>query len=448
MKMNKIIKWTLCFLFNVFIVVAQAQNPILPPNVYFADPSAKVFPDGKLYIYGSLDEVDGQWCSTTHHVVSTSDMIHWDLSKNVFSSVGSNDEVPYNDALLFAPDCQYKDGKYYMYYCQPADHAEGVAIGNSPIGPFKGGKALNVGKHQQIDPCVFIDYDGQAYYVWGQFSMKMAKLNADMVSLDESTIIDNVLTEKEHHFHEGSFMTKRNNIYYLVFADISRAGIPSCLGYATSSKPMGPYTYRGVIIDNDHCDPGCWNNHGSIAEFKNQWYVFYHRNSQESKMMRRMCVEPISFNADGSIPEVEMTSQGAGASLNAFETIDAYRACSFFGRVRLILDGDGAAIMTKVRNQDKAAFKYVDFGNGEAKTVRFLVRPGEKPGVISVVTDKTDQPAIAVVQVPACNQDNKWITVTADVRKVKGKQGVWLSFKGDGDDLFEVKNFVFLILSF
>jgi len=195
-------------------------------------------------------------------------MIHWDLSKNVFSSAGMNDEVPYNDALLFAPDCQYKDGKYYMYYCQLADQAEGVAIGNSPTGPFKGGRALNVGEYQQIDPCVFIDADGEAYYIWGQFSMKMAKLNSDMLSPDESTIVKDVLTEKEHHFHEGAFMTKRNNIYYLVFADISRAGIPSCLGYATSDKPMGPYVYRGVIIDNDHCDPDCWNNHGSIAEFK------------------------------------------------------------------------------------------------------------------------------------------------------------------------------------
>ena len=84
-------------------------------------------------------------------------------------------------------------------------------------------------------------------------------------------------------------MTKRNGIYYLVFADISRAGMPTCLGYATSKSPFGPYQYRGVIIDNDHCNPGNWNNHGSIVEFGGKWYVFYHRSTQGSVMMRKAC---------------------------------------------------------------------------------------------------------------------------------------------------------------
>ncbi|MNW18537.1 hypothetical protein D3C71_2181340 [compost metagenome] len=59
-------------------------------------------------------------------------------------------------------------------------------------------------------------------------------------------------------------MRKRNGIYYLVHTDISR-GIASCLGCATSKSPLGPFEKRGIIIDNVGCDPGTWNNHGSIA---------------------------------------------------------------------------------------------------------------------------------------------------------------------------------------
>jgi len=155
----------------------HAQNPIVPAGVYIADPSAHVWKDGKMYVYGSNDESTNYWCSYTHHVLSSSDLLKWDLTKDVFSSKGENDQVPYNDNLLFAPDCQYKDGTYYMYYCQPGNDAEGVATSKSPVGPFTNGKKIYTKGINEIDPCVFIDDDGQAYYIWGQFTAKMAKLN-------------------------------------------------------------------------------------------------------------------------------------------------------------------------------------------------------------------------------------------------------------------------------
>ena len=66
----------------------------------------------------------------------------------------------------------------------------------------------------EIDPCVFIDDDGQGYYIWGQFSAKIAKLKPNMMEIDSTTIKDNIVTEKEHYFHEGGYMVKRNGIYY------------------------------------------------------------------------------------------------------------------------------------------------------------------------------------------------------------------------------------------
>ncbi len=44
-----------------------------------------------------------------------------------------------------------------------------------------------------------------------------------MKEIDTSTIIKDLVTEKEHFFHEGGFMMKRNGIYYFNYADISRA---------------------------------------------------------------------------------------------------------------------------------------------------------------------------------------------------------------------------------
>lgn len=106
--------------------------------------------------------------------------------------------------------------------------------------------------------------------------------------------------------HEGSYVVKRGSWYYYTFADVSRNGKPTCIGYAMSKSPMGPYEYKGVIIDNNGCDPSVWNNHGSLVEFKDKWYVLYHRATHSSVSMRKACIEPITFREDGTIEEAEI----------------------------------------------------------------------------------------------------------------------------------------------
>jgi arabinoxylan arabinofuranohydrolase len=426
------------FLFSISFLVAQ--NPISPPGVYIADPSAHVWKDGKIYIYGSNDESPDYYCSWVHHVLSSTDLLKWDLTKDVFASKGTNDQVSYNDDVLFAPDCQYKDGTYYMYYCQPSKLAEGVATSKSPLGPFVNGKAIDTKGISEIDPCVFIDDDGQGYYIWGQFTAKMAKLKPNMTEIDLLTVKDNIVTEKEHFFHEGGYMVKRNGIYYFIYASIVRANMPTCIGYATSKSPMGPFKYGGVIVDNNHCDPGNWNNHGSIVEFKGQWYVFYHRATHNSNMMRKACVEPITFNPDGSINEVEMTSQGAGAPLPATSVIEAEQACLLFGNTRIVAFDASHEKLTGIRNGDKAAYKYINFGDG-VESFEVRVAPGKKAGKIQILIDQPWHGSIGTVEVPGSSGDQKWITLNCKVKPTTGVHAVWLKF--EGEDLFDVDGFNF-----
>jgi len=420
-----------------------AQNPIVPPGVYIADPSAHVWNDGKMYVYGSSDESTNYYCSYRHDVLVSDDLVQWKLIPNIYSSKGNNDKVAYNDTYLYAPDCAYKDGKYYLYYCQPdGSAAEGVAIGESPIEPFGEGKKMDVNGMEQIDPAVFIDDDGQAYYIWGQFTAKMAKLKPNMTEIDKSTITDNVVTEKEHFFHEGGYVVKRNGIYYFVYAHMGRGGRPTCIGYATSKSPMGPYKYGGVIVDNNYSDPAAWNNHGSIVEFKKQWYVFYHRPTHGSVMMRKACIEPITFNDDGSINEVEMTTQGAAGPLNPFEEMDAARACLLYGNVRIEANAADNEVLTKIQNGDAAAYKYFDF-NTITNTITIRVAPGKNPGKIDFALNSTWGPSIASVDVPGNGDGETWINLSAKVSDVKGVHALWLRFSGEGDELFEVDDFLF-----
>ena len=80
--------------------------------------------------------------------------------------------------------------------------------------------------------------------------------------------------------------------------------------------------------------------------------------------MRKTCVEKIYFRDDGSIPEVEMTSQGAGPPLNALEKIEAECACLLFGNVRIQAYDTYKEELGKIHDKDNVAYKYVDFKKG------------------------------------------------------------------------------------
>lgn len=94
-----------------------------------------------------------------------------------------------------------------------------------------------------IDPAIFLDDDGQAYYYWGQHSLRGGRLKENMRELEPGSVNRALLTESEHGFHEGASLRKRNGLYYLVYTDIS-GGRASCLSYAVSDNPLGP-VYKG-----------------------------------------------------------------------------------------------------------------------------------------------------------------------------------------------------------
>jgi hypothetical protein len=196
---------------------------------------------------------------------------------------------------------------------------------------------------------------------------------------------------------------------------------------------------RGIIIDNTGCDPETWNNHGSIAEFNGQWYVFYHRSSQASNFNRRVCIEPIHFNADGDIDEVEMTTQGAGEPLPATRPLEAWRACLLKGRVHTTANGpiktDPAVreYLTQIHLDDWAAYKYVDFDRQHVNGFRARAGSLAYGGRIEIRLDQPGGELIGTCHVPPTGGWQKWSTVSCPVKNAKGVRAVFLLFKGTGD---------------
>lgn len=431
---------------------SRMLNPISPPGLYVADPEVRQMPDGRIYVYGSRDEPTNTWCSRSYNILSTSDLVNWDVEQFSFATQGTGKQTDYTERVLYAPDCIFHDGKYYLYYClEGGGEDEGVAVATSPYGPFRDGKIIK--GISGIDPSVFVDDDGQAYLFWGQGYAKGAKLSKDMLSI-EGAVHDSLLTYETHAFNEASSIRKRNGIYYYIYGGHQRHGESNCatLNYATATSPLGPYTYRGVIIDNWGSSRNIVNNHGCIVEIDEQWYVAYHRPTHGGANMRKACLEPITFNSDGTIPEVEMTTQGIDGPISPLLKMDAARACLMNGNMMVAVRRPANDIpieyLASIRDGDYAYWKYYDFT--DVKVDHFICKTWDKnlAAKIEIRLDDPNGELVGVCDIAPMQGEVAYAIHETKIKPVKGKHALVLVFKADDPihkdvDLMNLEWFVF-----
>lgn len=399
-----------------FVVGIQAQNPIITGQ-FTADPTARVF-EGKLYLYPSHDipspiERLKEWfCMADYHVFSSENLVDW----TDHGMILSQENVPWVDSesySMWAPDCVYKDGKYYFYFPASPKGKKGfnvgVAIADKPYGPFKPlpEPIKGVGG---IDPCVLLDTDGQAYLYWSGRGLNVAKLKDNMTELASEPVL---VADVEDGFKEGPFAFKHNGKYYLTYPWVKDK--TECLAYAMSDNPMGPFEYKGIIMEQS--PTGCWTNHHSLVEYKGQWYLFYHHNdySPEFDKNRSVRADSLTFNPDGTIQLVTPTLRGVGIT-DAGKAIqlDRYSAISQEGAsidyINQANKFDGWKVLFN-RKDAWVSYNRVDFGNQEWQKVdaRVLSSAGGTLGVYA------NEKMIAEIEVPASVSEWKTLSVPVEV---------------------------------
>jgi arabinoxylan arabinofuranohydrolase len=403
------------------------MNPFLPLTEMIPDAEARVWADGRLYLYGSLEQAGVEaWCSGGYKVFSTADLVTW-TDHGISFDIS---QVGFSDApVLFAPDCVYYRGRYYLFFCMPGGR-EGVAVADGPAGPFGDASPVAGADGLGIDPAVLVDDDGRAYLYWGQDQLYVAQLAEDLRSIVPETLRKGILTGAQHGFHEGASIRKFQGRYYLVYCDDTR-GRASCLSYATADSPFGPFERKGVIIDNANCDPLSWNNHGSLCAFNGQWYIFYHRSSGNSRHNRRACMEPITIHPDGGIDEVRMTSSGAERAVDATRGIDSERVCSLYGRIYLRRDGS-AEFLHSEGSGNKAVFRYYQF-RGQTR-LRATVRGH---GRFSMSSDSMAAPSLVEIAVDSADS---WSTIECTLgTPLSGVRCLYLDFAEGRVDLLRIE---------
>ena len=416
------------------------MNPILPSQYYIPDVEARKDEDGNIYLYGSKDCCgNDEYCSYEYQVFSSSDMKNFRAHPVSFISYDEASHMAAHGKMpLYAPDCLKIKDRYCLFYCL-SDGSEGVAFSDSPAGPFTDAVPIAGADGTQIDPAVFKDDDGQVYYFWGQGSLRGGKLSEDLSEVVPETMVKGILTEDRDGFHEGISIRKRNGIYYLVYADSSR-GKPTCLGYAMSDKPLGPYTKKGIIIDNTGCDPASWNNHGSIEEYQGKWYVFYHRSSHNSEFSRRVCVEEIFFEEDGTIKEVLMTSQGTEPPIPCKRKLPASALCRLSGKC--YFDAYSSRDMhyeylTNIHNGDWGVIRYMDF-NCEIRGISLSCSSSTYGGTAEIYIDSMESECLAKVEIKRTSGKFDFQQFDSPVRVPSGVHAVYIKFTGIAGKLMDM----------
>ena len=433
-------------------------NPYLPNWEYIPDGEPRVFGD-RIYVYGSHDRKDSiDFCDYKLKVWSApvSDPTKWVCHGDIFRSRDGHDspsDVDWTDELLFAPDVVERGGKYYLYaYIVNAKGC--VAVADRPEGPFRllSRYEYDIPNHYDngtfIDPGVLVDDDGRVYIYCGYQGSYMCELKDNMYeAVPGSYKLDIIPTAEPHRFFEACSPRKINGTYYLIYSP--QRG--SCLDYATSDSPTGPFTYRGTIIDNGIDFPG-GNDHGSGCCINGQGDIFYHRMTNGTIMSRRGCVERIEILPDGTIPQVEMTSLGFEESLNPYDFTPADTACVLKGGCYITETSVFERPIVNVTDGCVMGWKYFDFGEDFAsKTmqIRLKLRGTGSRGRVHVRLDSEDGEELGTVDFA---EDSG--TAGARIKAATGRHAVflvaeigyegWFAGEMKGRQLFMLDGFVIM----
>lgn len=451
-------------------------NPYLPSWEYIPDGEPYVFGD-RVYVYGSHDFYNG-------HVFCLGDYVCWsapidDLGNWRYEGViypKTTDPLNKDGKMcLYAPDVTIgPDGRYYLYYVLDHVSVVSVAVCDTPAGKYEfygyvhyeDGTRLGEkpGDEPQFDPGVLTEGDKTYLYTGfcGRFDKSRTGTQATILGPDMLTILQapkivapgseySAGTDFEKHaFFEAPSIRKIGDTYYLIYS----SEVMHELCYATSKNPTEKFTYGGVIVSNSdmHIDtykpadmPAAYgaNNHGSIIQIKDQWYIFYHRQTNGSWYSRQGCAEPIQVLADGSIPQVEITSCGLnGGPLPGRGEYAGYLACNLFvlDNPRMYVgdahcpkvmqdgrDGDeNPGYVGNISDKATAGFKYFDCKG--IKKVALTCR-GYGNGTFEIKT-KWDGPVLGTVTL---QYTNVWERYETDCVIPDGVNAIYLTYRNGGN---------------
>lgn len=435
-------------LVTFFAAPAKADNPIVQ-HVYTADPAPLVH-NGRLYVYTGRDEDASTYFTMREwRVFSTTDMSNW-TDHGVPMSLST---FAWADANAWAGHVIERNGQFYWYVpVRQRSNGQmviGVGVSNSPTGPFRDALGRPLTGNGEIDPHAFIDDNGQAYLYWGNPNLWYVRLNQDMISFSGSPTQIPLTTagfgtrtgnsSRPTLYEEGPWVYKRNGVYYNIFA---AECCSEFIAYSTAPGPTGPWTYRGTVMPRQGAS---FTNHPGIIDYAGNSYFFYHNGALPggSGYTRSVAVERFTYNADGSIPLMNMTTGGAPqiGTLNPYVTQEA-ETINWGNGIETEASSEGGVNVGWIENGDWIRVRGVAFGTG-ASSFTARVASGSSGGNIELRLDSATGPLVGTCAVPGTGGWQTWTNTSCAVSGATGTRDLYLRFTGGSGYLLNINNWRF-----
>ncbi|KAI5236518.1 hypothetical protein E4T43_08567 [Aureobasidium subglaciale] len=290
--------------------------------------------------------------------------------------------------------------------------AIGVANANSITGPWKDAIGKPLLENACIDSTVWIYDNGQAYLYFANPGLYYIKLNADMVSyscgiVQVPTSVSNFDSGREPDgttFAEGPWIYKRNNLYYNL--------------YATQ----------------------CCSEDLPVIDSEGKSYLFYHNGVLPggSEYTRSIAVEPFTYNSDGTIPLLTMTSAVAPqvGTLNPYTRNEA-KSMAFSSGVQTEAMTEVGISLINIENGDYVKVAGAAFGNGP-KSFSARVASATSGSKIELRLGSLTGTLAGTCTVPGTNGWQTWKMVSCTVNGASGTKDLYLRFTGGSGYLFNV----------
>ncbi len=223
-----------------------------------------------------------------------------------------------DDAGVWAPDINYYDGKYHLYYSYSTWGSQnnpgiGLATADSPDGPFEDQGPVFRNEDLGMTNCIdgeFRVVDGTPYMVWGSW------FGIHGVELTESA--DDYVEGTDFHLagdkREGGMIVEENGYYYLFYSTGH-----CCDGYdSTYEVEVGrAEEFTGPYYNQDGTDLRDLNEHNSgvavlsatdrftgpghntaYRDENGDWWLFYHVEATAQREVRTMMVDRVQWDDD------------------------------------------------------------------------------------------------------------------------------------------------------
>lgn len=453
----------------------EAFNPYLPSWEYIPDGEPYVF-NGRVYIFGSHDKFNGYVFCMDDYVcwsAPVDELWNWRYEGVIYKKT----DDPLNKSgtmCLYAPDVTVgADGRYYLYYVLDKLKIVSVAVCDKPAGQYSfygyvhypDGTLLGEGEEDQpqFDPGVLTE--GETTYLYTGFcgngdksrSGAMATvLGKDMLTVTRAPAIIVPGCEyskgtgfEGHAFFEAPSIRKIGSKYYFIYS----SEVMHELCYAVSESPVSGFSYAGVLVSNCDLHIASYkpadkimayggNNHGSICQINNEWYIFYHRHTNGTWYSRQGCAEHLELKDGGMFGQAELTSCGLNnGPLDGMGVHPAYIACHLYTDKPSMYTGDSTfpkitqdgrdgdketGYIANIQDATTIGFKYFQCKN--IKNIKIWTR-GYIEGVFEV---RLSWDGEILARLPVIFS-NIWAESGTEIEIPDGVWPVYLTFRGKGN---------------